>query len=113
MTGKKTLAEYYRFLSQFHENEKLVAWLQRQRIVVWLTPVRRRRILVFGSVIAGIVGMFHRHAPWRDYAAPGMWLAPSIAVMILFAPVLLKTCPVGPPVPGIVTTNAWGVPAPL
>ena len=85
MTEKKTLAEIYRSISQFHENGNLVAWLTSRRVIIWLTPERRRRILIFGSIIAGIVGVFHRHAPWREYDAPATWLAPSIAVIILFA----------------------------
>lgn len=92
MAGTNFL-ENYRSVSQFHENENLIVWLKSRRIVVWLTPERRRRILIFGSIIACIVGMFHRHAPWREYGAPATWLAPAIAVLILFA--LVKLLHVG------------------
>ena len=84
-----TLRDMWRTVSQFHENEKLVSWLKSRQTIVWLTPSRRRRVLVFGAVVAGTVGLFHRHAEWRDYASLSTWLAPSLALPLLFGLVYL------------------------
>lgn len=74
----------YRAFSQFHENRDYVDWLSQCRAIVWLTAARRRKVLLFGSVIALIVTVFHHYAPWRQYLQWATWLAPLIAVAILF-----------------------------
>ncbi len=84
MAGLNRARDIYRSVSQFHENENLVAWLRDRRWVIWLTAARRRKILLVGSVTAGIVTVFHHHAPWRQYLQPDTWLAPALAVALLF-----------------------------
>jgi hypothetical protein len=84
-----TRRDLWREVSQFHENEKTIAWLRDCRVIQWLTPSRRRAVLVFGATIGGVVGLFNRHAEWRDYAKLDTWLAPSLALPLLFVLVYL------------------------
>ena len=83
------LRDAYRAVSQFHENESLVVWLKSRQLVVWLTPARRRRILFLGALVVGVVGLFHRHAHWREYLTLSTWLAPSLAMPLLLGLVYL------------------------
>ena len=48
-----TLRTAYRNISQFHENDRLIAWLSGQPWVIWLTPERRKSMLFFGAIVAG------------------------------------------------------------
>ena len=89
MMGIKSLRDTWRATSQFHENERLVAWLQSQWAVVWFTPRRRRIVLFIGAVATGIKHLLHRHAEWREYLAAPTWLAPGLALPILFGLVYL------------------------
>ena len=78
-----TLRTAYRNISQFHENDRLIAWLSGQPWVIWLTPERRKSVLFFGAIIAGAVGVFSRNAKWRDYRALTPWLEHGLAFLIL------------------------------
>ena len=73
----------YRSISQFHENDRLIAWLSGQPWVIWLTPERRKSTLFFGAIVAGLVGIFSRNAKWRDYRALAPWLVHGLAFLIL------------------------------
>ena len=84
-----TLRDTYRAISQFHENEKLAAWLQSKRAIVWLTPGRRRQILFFGALLGGAIALFRRQSQWRDHLSATSWLAPPLALPILLALVYL------------------------
>ena len=83
------LMALYRGVAQFHENEALIGWLQNRKVVVWLTPKRRRAILVVGAIFAAIVGTMDRHAQWRDYRHAATWLVPAVALPILLVIVYL------------------------
>lgn len=56
------LPALYRRVAQFHENEALIDWLQGCKVVVWLTPQRRKTILVVGAVFAAVAGTFSRQS---------------------------------------------------
>lgn len=73
----------YRKIAQFHENDRLIAWLGAQPWVIWLTPERRKTILYFGAIVAGLAGVFSRDAQWRDYRALAPWLVHGLAFLIL------------------------------
>jgi len=77
------LSTAYRSVSQFHENDRLIAWLSGQPWVIWLTPERRKSVLFYGAIIAGAVGVFSRKAKWRDYRALTPWLEHGLAFLIL------------------------------
>lgn len=79
----------YRALAQFHENETLNGWLQNCRIVIWLTPQRRKNILVVGAIFAAVAGTLDRHAQWRDYRYASTWLVPAAALPVLLGIVYL------------------------
>ena len=79
------LASRYRQIAQFHENEHLIAWLGAQRWVVWLTPERRKFVLVVGAVCAGLVGTFHRSNVERIASVATAWLVCGLAFLILLA----------------------------
>ena len=83
------LRDIYRRVAQFHENEQLIAWVQSWKIVEWLTPQRRRRILLIGALLAGVVGLMSRHAKWREYHHAATWLVPSMTFPILLVIVYL------------------------
>jgi hypothetical protein len=83
------LLALYRSVAQFHENEALIGWLQGCRVVVWLTPQRRKTILVVGAIFAAIVGTMGRHAQWREYRHAATWLVPAAALPILVGIVYL------------------------
>lgn len=74
----KSCHNAFRSVSQFHENERLISWLKSRPPIVFLTPERRKSILFFGAFVAGIVGLLHRNAAWRDYRELQTWLAPAI-----------------------------------
>jgi hypothetical protein len=84
MTRTEKLGIVYRSFSQFHENERLIAWVQRQRIIVWLTPRRRKWILLFGALIVGFRTTNQRYLKWDDPAAQS-WLVPPLAFAVLLA----------------------------
>ncbi len=75
----QTFRDALRALSQFHENEKLVARVQTWKAVTWLTPKRRRLILSLGAIMASMMGFLHRHADWSDYLIPATWLLVCLA----------------------------------
>jgi hypothetical protein len=83
------LVNLYRTCAQFHENETLVGWLQTSKALLWLTPRRRRTILVIGAGCAAVVGTMSRHGRWRDYAYLETWLVPAVALPILLGIVYL------------------------
>ncbi len=82
--SNRTFHETFRAISQFHENDKLIARVQSWRWVVWFTPKRRRLILSLGAIFAGVVGLLNRHADWDNYLVATTWLGPSFAMPILF-----------------------------
>ncbi|HUR70419.1 MAG TPA: hypothetical protein VMZ02_00445 [Candidatus Limnocylindrales bacterium] len=73
----------YRTISQFHENPRLVAWLSAQPWVIGFTAERRKVVLFFGAIIAGVAGVFSRGATWRDYRALTPWLEHGLAFLFL------------------------------
>ena len=73
----------YRKLAQLHENERLIAWLQSCRLVIWLSVARRRQILFIGAIFAGVVGAFSRQASWHEYRFLTPWLVHGIAFLLL------------------------------
>jgi hypothetical protein len=79
----------YRKVAQFHENERLIAWLQSCAFVVWFTPSRRRLFLFAGALFAGVAGLLDRYADWREYRYAASWVVPSIAFPLLLAIVYL------------------------
>jgi len=83
------LLALYRRVAQFHENEALIGWLQGSRVVVWLTPQRRKTILVVGAIFAATAGTLSRHTQWRDYRHLETWLVPAAALPILLGIVYL------------------------
>ncbi len=84
MTRTEKLGIVYRSFSQFHENQRLIAWVQRRRIIVWLTPRRRKLILLFGALIVGFRATNQRYLKWDDPAAQ-TWLVPPLAFAVLLA----------------------------
>ena len=89
MAGINTLREAYRSISQFHDNKRLLAWFQRQPILLWLTPTRRRRILFFWAVLASLRATFRRQSQWSSHFSTTSWLAPSLAAAIILALIYL------------------------
>ena len=82
------LGQLWRLLrtySQFHENEKLIAWLQQQRWVVWLTPQRRRWLLTLAAVIAGVGSTVNRYKNFRYDSAEKYWFVPIVTFLVLSA----------------------------
>jgi hypothetical protein len=77
------LRRSYRRWTQFHEDERLIAWLASRRWVVWLNATRRRWILFIGAVFAGVAGAFSRQADWHEYRALMPWLIHSVAFALL------------------------------
>lgn len=84
-----TLGNTFSHLSQFHENENLVAWWQRTFApsLAWFFA-RRRILLVAGSVVAAVA------SPWYElsrakFGIPIGATEKSIAIAILFALVWL------------------------
>jgi len=78
----------YRKISQFHENERLIAWLQNQRLIVWLTPNRRRFFLVIGALLVGGKGTWTRYIKWVGGPA-GSALIPVLTFAVLLGLVYL------------------------
>jgi hypothetical protein len=79
----------YRSIAHFHENETLIARLQASAAIRWLTPCRRRTLLVAGACCVAVVETMSRHAPWRDYRDLAAWSVPAIALPIVLALVYL------------------------
>ena len=75
----------YRSVSQFHENEKLQAWVARQRPIIWLTPQRRRLVLFLGAMGVGAAALFQL----RKHSAVSTWLEPGLAMLALLGLVYL------------------------
>ncbi len=89
MPKTKNLRNALRALSQFHENERLIGWVQSQRVIIFLTPERRRRILFLGALVVGFKGTTHRYTRWNATAAAETWLVPPLTFSILLAMVYL------------------------
>jgi hypothetical protein len=83
------LGELYRAVAQFHENDRLIAWIRSWRVIAWLTPSRRRLILYVGALFAGAVALLNRHADWHEYRHAETWWVPSVAFPILLSIVYL------------------------
>jgi len=83
------LLALYRTVAQFHENEALIGWLQGSKVVVWLTPQRRKAILCAGAIFAATAGTLGRYTSWRDYRHLETWLVPAVALPILLGIVYL------------------------
>lgn len=84
MTRTEKLGILYRAVSQFHENERLIAWAQRRRIIIWLTPKRRKRILFFGALAVGFRATVNRYLKLEDGGAQ-TWLVPPLVFAVLLA----------------------------
>lgn len=70
-----------RNISQFHECERIIAWTQKQALVVWFTPSRRRAVLFAAAIVIGLIKTFKtyaRNAPDRTFD----WL-PALAGFLL------------------------------
>jgi hypothetical protein len=80
----KNLGTALRAWSRFHENEKLIGWLQRQTIVVWLTPERRRTALFAGAMIIGLLKTIETYREWSYDAPEKTALVPALAYPALF-----------------------------
>ena len=89
MTNTEKLRSALRNISQFHENEEVINWVQRQRVVIFLTPKRRRFILFIGALIVGFKGTNQRFFRSHDPAVADAWLVPSLTFPILLALVYL------------------------
>lgn len=89
MTKIKNFCEAYRAISQFHENKRIIAWVQTRWWTILLTPKIRRQVLFLGAIMAGVLGLLHRHAQWADYRAVTTWLAPLVVVPLIFGLVYL------------------------
>ena len=74
----------FRAISQFHENERLIAWVQKQRLIIWLTPARRRLFLVVGALFVGGKGTWSRYTKWVEESGKD-WLIPTLAFVMLGA----------------------------
>jgi hypothetical protein len=83
------LGELYRTVAQFHENDRLIAWIQSSRAVAWLTPPRRRLVLYVGAFFAGAVALLHRHADWHEYRHVETWWVPAVSFPVLLSIVYL------------------------
>ncbi|MDP2603668.1 MAG: hypothetical protein Q8S00_13900 [Deltaproteobacteria bacterium] len=79
----------YRRVAQFHENEALIGWLQGSKVVVWLTPRRRKAILCIGAIFAAIAGTVSRQMRSGDSHEGATWLVPVAALPILLGLVYL------------------------
>lgn len=79
------LVSAYRQIAQFHENERLIAWLSAQRWVAWLTPERRKFVLFVGAIVAGLIGTFQRYDARRGTRVAPAWLVAGSAFIILLA----------------------------
>jgi len=88
MTSWENLGIVFRSFSQFHENQRLIAWVQRQRVIVWLTPQRRKTFLLFGALIVGFRATIHRYQRWDDTAAQ-LSLPPPLAFLLILGIVYL------------------------
>jgi len=73
-------------LSQFHENEKIIRWVQGLKIINWLTPKRRRVMLALGAVLAGGLKFYNQPTKWaiRLDLDPIPWISHALAIPILF-----------------------------
>ena len=89
MTKTESLRNALRACSQFHENQRIIAWLQNQRGVIWLTPKRRRFILFLGALVVGFKATVIRYTRWNDTAAADTWMVPHLTFPILVALVYL------------------------
>ena len=89
MSKTKNLRNALRALSQFHENERLIGWLQSQRVIIFLTPKRRRFILLLGALVVGFRGTINRYTRWSATAAAETWLVPPLTFLILLLLVYL------------------------
>ncbi|HWH76846.1 MAG TPA: hypothetical protein VNT76_05720 [Candidatus Binatus sp.] len=78
----------YRRISQFHENQRLSAWVQKQPVVIWLTPNRRRFFLVIGALLVGGKSVWSRYLKWVGGPA-GTLLIPILTFAILLGLVYL------------------------
>jgi len=88
MTNSEKLGSVYRSFSQFHENQRLIAWVQRLRIIVWLTPQRRKAFLLLGALIVGFRATIHRYQKLDDSAAQ-IALLPALVFLFLLVFVYL------------------------
>ena len=85
----ENLQNALRALSQFHENERLIGWVQKQRVIIFLTPKRRRLILFLGALVVGFKGTMSRYTRWSATAAAETWLVPPLTFPILLALIYL------------------------
>jgi hypothetical protein len=89
MTNTINLRATLRAISQFHENEKLIQWLQRQWLVIFLTPKRRRVVLFIGALFVGFKAMHQRFLRSVEPSAADALLATSLTFPILLTFVYL------------------------
>lgn len=72
-----------RSVAHFHDNPKLIGWLQERRAIVYLTAERRRRILFYGALVAGAVALIGRTGKAKALSDGAKWLVPLIDFPLL------------------------------
>jgi len=89
MNSVEKLRRIIRAISQFHENEGLIRWLERQWPVIFLTSKRRRALLFLGALFVGFKAVQQRYLRSEGHAAVEPWLVTSLTFAILLALVYL------------------------
>ncbi|HXK30426.1 MAG TPA: hypothetical protein VJ646_19445 [Candidatus Binatia bacterium] len=84
MTKLDNLRRARRAISQFHESERIIAWVQKQAVVVWLTPSRRRTMLFVAAIVIGLMRTFRMYAEGNRQEGSADWLPPLMAFPLLF-----------------------------
>ena len=75
-------------VSQFHENHKLVVWLQSFRLIQILTSQRRRSLLSLGSIAFGVYLLLKKGEEgglWSASMASSKFLSVFVALLILLS----------------------------
>lgn len=83
MTNAEKLRSALRNITQFHENERLINWVQRRQVVIFLSPKRRRFILFVGALIVGLKGTNQRFLRSHDPVVAYAWLVPLLTFSVL------------------------------
>jgi len=89
MKSLEKLRRGLRAISQFHENEALILWLERQWPVIFLTSTRRRALLLLGALFIGFKAIQQRYLRSEGPAAAEFWLITSLTFVILLVLIYL------------------------
>lgn len=89
MTKLDNLRRARRAISQFHESERIIAWVQKQALVVWLMPSRRRTMLFVAAIVIGLMRTFRMYAEGNRQESSADWLPPLLAFPLLFGMIYL------------------------